>query len=64
LTGTLKFWGNVIDLTDGKPKKNPKPNETDSQTNIDIEIVNNIDFGFLRGVIRAGYCIEAFSARE
>ena len=37
--------GNIIDLIDGEPKRlrmTSKPNETDSQTNIYIEVVNRI----------------------
>ena len=42
---TFKLWGNIIDLIDGEPKRlrmTSKPNETDSQTNIYIEVVNRI----------------------
>ena len=39
---TVKFPGNIIDLIDGT-QKTSKVNETDSQTNIDIEVVNSID---------------------
>ena len=38
-------------------QKTSKPNETHSQTNIDIEVVDNIDFVFFRGVTRPGHFI-------
>ena len=46
MTGPVQTVGEyVLDPIDGKPKKTSKPNETDSQANIDIEVVNNIDWG-------------------
>jgi hypothetical protein len=37
--------GNITDLIDGEPQRTSKPNETNSQTNIDIQGMNSIDWG-------------------